>query len=52
MEHDAIATTTIKTPDDVMGEIVAKFVWLFFAASTISIIVLIETLLLNRGCSL
>lgn len=52
MEEIAITTTIEKTPEDMMADFSAKIMWVIFACMSAGVVVLIETLILNRGCTL
>lgn len=52
MEKDAITVTAQPTPEEMMADLVSKFFWIIFAATTCGLVILIETLILNRGCTL
>lgn len=50
MEEDAKTVTT--TVEEAMADLTGKILWVVFACASVGVVVLLETLFLNHGCTL
>lgn len=45
-------TTTTKTYEDMIADLINRFMWVFFTCTSVGLVILVEIIFLNKSCSL
>lgn len=44
--------TATKTYEDMIAELISRFMWVFFTCTSVGLVIMIEIIFLNKGCTL